>query len=165
MLGARDTAYRVHGGTGERSLGDLTIEPNGQSEPTYCECCGNRSQTIWGYIYDGNLPRAAYFVQWTLESLDHFPNLDFLIGTWGDDSISDRQLISWVFDPTQGNSGGFTVVDSQTRPAASSSLCAEALTRERVLADSGLFTRSKQMLDAVWSNDPRIEELRRRASA
>ncbi len=123
------------------------------------------SHTIWGYIYDGNAPRAAYFVQWTDGSLEHPPNLDFLIGTWGDDSIADKKLISWVFDPTLEQVGGFSVIDSQDRPAASSGLCSEALTRAQALSNADLLALSKQMIDTVWLHEPRLEELRRRASA
>ena len=42
---------------------------------------------------------ASYFLQWTRGTPGHFPNLDFLIGTWGDDTINDRKLVSWLYSP------------------------------------------------------------------
>lgn len=139
---------------------DLRVEPGGENEATRCECCGRVSRTVWGYVYEESGPIAAYFVQWTRHAAEHLPNLDFLVGTWGDDSVHDKRLVSWVFDPKQGSGGSFMVVDGTARPAAGSNLCSQALTREQVVGDSHLLELAKSMIDAVWLGDPRIEEVR-----
>ena len=143
---------------------DLRIEPAGENAPTYCECCGNESRSIWGYVYRGQNALAAYFVQWTRGSAKHSPNFDFLVGTWGDDSVPDKKLISWVFHPTHEAGGSFMAVDAATRPAAQSSLCSQALSREQVVLDSELVELSTKLIDAVWLGDSRVEEVKRLAS-
>ena len=100
---------------------------------------------------------ACYFVQWTRGQPEHFPNLDFLIGSWGDDTKNDRVLVSWLYSASRDQ---FMIVDSGTRPASRSGLCSQAMTREQVLSDSALLQRAKDQLDAVWLGDKRIEEVK-----
>ena len=56
---------------------NLNIQPEGESQPTLCECCGNETKTVWGYINDGDKTVSAYFVQWTYNKKEHSPNFDF----------------------------------------------------------------------------------------
>ena len=146
-------------------MNDLRIEPSGESEPTYCECCGKESRSVWGYIYQGSDALAAYFVHWTRGTATHSPNFDFLVGTWGEDSGKDKRLIAWVFHPTHESGGSFMAIDAANRPGAKSPLCGHALSREQVIRDSDLMDLSVRMIDAVWLGDSRIEEIKHLASA
>ena len=139
---------------------DLRTEPSGESGG-HCDCCGKETRTIWGYIYSDERAVAAYFLQWTRDTPEHLPNLDFLVGTWGDDMIQDRILVSWLYSPS---AAGFMVIDSADRPAAKSSLCARALARDEVLADADLLALTAEFVDVVWINDPRAQEVKELAS-
>jgi hypothetical protein len=139
---------------------NLHIEIGGENKPTLCECCGNETKTIWGYIYDGDNAVSAYFVQWTCNKKEHSPNFDFLIGTWGDDFINDKKLISFIYNPTNEDGGEFMVIDSSERPAANSALCTVALSREEVINDGDIMGSVTDMIDAIWLGDPRIEEIK-----
>jgi len=112
---------------------------------------------VWGYVHEGERTVAAYFVHWTVGSPDHFPNIDFLFGSWGNDEVNDRVLTSWVYNPHENS---FMVIDSGARPAAKSTLCSHALRREEVLAAPGLKGLASRCLDAVWLQDERVRELR-----
>lgn len=133
----------------------LEVEPNGESGG-HCDCCGHETRTIWGYVHKGEQTLASYFVQWTRNAPTHFPNIDFLVGTWGHDNINDKKLISWQYNPA---SPSFMVIDSTTRPLAKSQLCARALTREDVKSNSSLMASTAELLDAIWLGDPRILEV------
>jgi hypothetical protein len=87
----------------------------------------------------------------------HFPNLDFLIGTWGDERVHDRKLVSWLFNPA---GKGFMAIDSASRPAAKSGLCAQTLTRADVINDNSLMGFTTELIDAVWLGDPRVQEIK-----
>src|SRR5690349_9021300 len=100
----------------------LRVQPDGESGG-HCDCCGNETRTIWGYVHSGEQTIACYFLQWTRRAAKHFPNFDFLMGTWGDNNINDRKLVSWLYNPSAQS---FMAIDSSTRPAASSPLCARA---------------------------------------
>src|SRR5436305_1716724 len=98
---------RVHnrhpaGGRSTLTLGVMSdllrVEPSGGSSGR-CDCCGNETRTIWGHVRSGEQIVACYFLQWTRRMPQHFPNLDFLVGTWGDDGVHDRRLVSWLFNP------------------------------------------------------------------
>jgi hypothetical protein len=136
----------------------LRVEPNGESGG-HCDCCGNETRTIWGHIYAEENVAACYFLQWTRHEPSHFPNLDFLIGTWGDNAPKDRKLVAWLYNPSAAS---FMAIDSASRPAAKSSLCNRALSRDEVLSDSRLMDVATQMIDAVWIGDPRVQELKTR---
>jgi len=134
----------------------LIIEPIGQSGG-HCDCCGHESQTVWGNISSDGAMVACYFVHWTRGQPEHYPNLDFLIGSWGDDTKHDRVLVSWLYSASRSQ---FMIVDSQSRPAARSDLCSQALTRDQVLSNPELVEEAKAVLDAVWLGDKRIEEVK-----
>jgi len=137
---------------------DLKIEPSGESEGV-CECCGNVSKTVWGYVHAPERAIAAYFVQWTHGNGEHPSNFDFLIGTWGDETVHDKRLVSFAYRASGHDEGGFMAIDSGNRPAASSPLCARATTRDEVIHDSDLMGLATALIDAVWL-DPRIDEVR-----
>ncbi len=133
----------------------LQVKPAGESSG-YCECCGNETRTIWGYIYDCERPVACYFVQWTRGQPTHFPNFDFLIGTLADENAPDGRLVSWVYNPSAES---FMAIDSGSRPAAKSPLCARALTREQVTSNAGEMETATSFIDAVLVGDLRVSEI------
>jgi hypothetical protein len=134
----------------------LSVEPTGESQGL-CDCCGRTSRTVWGYVHSSDSTIAAYFVQWTVGASEHMPNLDFLIGTWGDNKVNDRVLSAWVFNPSHNS---FMITDASKRPAARSSLCSRALNREETLSLPNVKAISASCLDAVWLQDQRIAEIR-----
>ncbi len=134
----------------------LSVEPTGESHGL-CECCGKASRTVWGYVHESERTIAAYFVHWTVGESEHLPNLDFLIGTWGNDKVNDRVLSAWLFNPSQNS---FMITDAAQRPAASSTLCSHALSRDETLALPSVRAIAASCLDAVWLQDPRIAEIR-----
>jgi hypothetical protein len=134
----------------------FAIEPTGQSDG-HCKCCGSESRTVWGNISLDGAMVACYFVHWTRAQTEHYPNLDFLIGSWGDNAKNDRVLVSWLYSASRQQ---FMVIDSGSRPAARSELCSQALTRAQVLASPELLQKAKGVLDAVWLGDKRIEEVK-----
>ena len=139
---------------------NLRVAPDAESGG-HCDCCGNEIRTIWGYVYGQDAPLAAYFVSWTRESAEHYPNIDLLMGTWGNDAINDRRLVAWLFNPA---SPSFMVVDAANRPAARSRVCSVALTRAEALADEDLMQAARSVLDAIWIGDERVNEIKRLAN-
>jgi hypothetical protein len=137
---------------------DFHVMTDGESAGQ-CDCCGNATRTVWGYVDEGDRTVAAYFVSWTRNKPDHYPSIDFLVGPWGSEFVRNKQLIAWLYNPMMAG-GSFMVVDSAARPAARSDLCAAALTRQDVLADAALFQSCKQLLDAIWMQDERLDELK-----
>lgn len=134
----------------------LTVEPTGQGGG-HCDCCGHETRIVWGNICADAVMVATYFVHWTRGRQPHFCNLDLLVGTWRERVEQGQTLSSWIYNSAREQ---FMAIDSTTRPAAESNLCTRALTRDQVLADPELMADLRALLDAVWSGDPRIAEVR-----
>ena len=139
---------------------EFTVETSGSNDYGPCECCGNRSRTVWGYLRRGGYPIAAYFVQWTLTRLhDHGANFDLVLGKWGEGtSPADRQIVAVAYRIIDGGPQ-FMVIDAANRPVArNANLATTALGRDQVIG-TPLASEVFAMLDAIWLGDRRIEEL------
>jgi len=128
----------------------------GGSNDVACECCGERSRTVDGFLYEDGIARAGYLVQWTRGHVDeHGANFDFIVGPWGEDAgATARSAVSLVYH----RDSGFTVIDAADRPAARSDLAGRALPRADVVG-SDLAQKVFAMADLVWLCDERISEI------
>jgi len=137
-------------------MSELSIERSGIRDSEACECCGDCSRTIWGYVYRGNIAEAAYFVQWTLGHVDrHGANFDLIVGKWGEcTNRSDRTLVSLEFRRTD-NGPAFMVIDSSGRPSASSDLVGRTLARNEIV-DTQIAKTAFEIVDALMDLDERI---------
>ena len=144
---------------------EFTVETSGSNDHGPCECCGNRSRTVCGYLRRGGHAAAAYFVQWTLTRVhDHGANFDLVLGKWGDGtSPADRQIVAVAYRII-GGVPQFMVIDAATRTVArNTDLATTALGRDQVIG-TPLASEVFAMLDAIWLGDRRIEELAGKAA-
>ena len=131
------------------------LEPGGMNDLA-CECCGQRSRTVDGFLHEDGATRAGYLVQWTRGHVSkHGANFDLIIGRWGEEAGRDeRFVVSLVYHQETG----FTVIDAADRPAAESDLAARALARKEVIG-TDLAAEVFAMVDLVWLRDARISEI------
>ena len=54
--------------------------------------------------------------------------------------------------------GGFTIIDSEARPANNPKLCGKALKREEIIG-TPFAQEAFQLVDAIWMQDPRIDDV------
>jgi hypothetical protein len=73
-------------------------------------------------------------------------------------SSKDREAISVVYHNTLERCG-FMVVDAKNSPAGQSELVCRALRREEVIGTE-LAEKTFALLDAIWLQDVRIDEVR-----
>ncbi len=138
---------------------ELSIEPSGSFDCGPCECCGGNSRRVWGYAHRADHTEAAYFVQWTLGHVDeHGAHFDLILGRWGEGADPrDRSAVSLEFRRTD-HGPAFMVIDAASRDFASKELVGRALARSEVLG-TPLATRAFAIVDAIWLQDARIEEI------
>jgi hypothetical protein len=138
---------------------ERTIEVDGSSDFGPCDCCGNMSRTVWGYVHRGAATEAAYFVQWTMGAVDlHGANFDLIIGQWGEESASsDRQAVSLAFRRLESGPS-FMVIDAGDRPVASSDIVGTCLRRDDVVGTPAA-KQAFEIVDAIWLQDRRIAEI------
>ncbi len=137
---------------------NLRVEPQ-TSNDGHCDCCGDTTRTVNGFISTPEATVAAYFVSWTVGAVaSHGANFDFIIGSWGERaSPDDRAAVALELRIIEGRPQ-FMVRDAAGRPVASSDLVARALRRTEVI-DTPLAQQVFDLVDAVWVQDPRIAEV------
>jgi hypothetical protein len=136
----------------------LTVVPDKTFEPTLCECCGEMTLGVSGWIEDSDKTLAAYLIHWTQSSKEHDASFDLIFGEWGDrTTASDRSVASFAYRPSKNS---FMVIDSCTRPAGQSNdLASFPLTRQEIVG-TPLAPYLFGLLDAIWLQDSRIAGIR-----
>ena len=136
----------------------LAVNEDSVFSSDLCECCGQRTHSLSGWLSDSTGTIAAYLMYWTESRPDHNANIDLVIGKWGDSaSPTDRKGASLIYNCA---GGGFMVIDAASRPFSSSQdLFTLALSREDIIGTS-FAAELFRMTDAIWQQDTRIDEVR-----
>lgn len=137
----------------------LTIEPTGANDTGVCECCGHMSRCVWGLVHTPKQTLACYFVHWTLNGVrDHGANFDLIVGPWSDGaSARDRVLVAMEYRLLESGPA-FMVIDSNHRPAATSELVGQALSRDEVIGQP-IAREAFDIVDTILAQDVRVAEL------
>jgi hypothetical protein len=137
----------------------LTIYPENENTFGPCDCCGEMTRRVWGYVYRSDEALAAYYVEWTPRHDGSQANFDIMISKWGEDtSASDRQAVAVEFRKLD-TGPAFMVIDAETRNVSTNSLISSALAREEVIG-TPLAKEIFSICDLIYVEDPRISELR-----
>lgn len=137
----------------------LTIETSGEKSFGPCDCCGEMTKRVWGFVYEADAALAAYFVEWTPGHEANSATFDLILGVWGEGTDnSERKAISLEFRKLESGPA-FRVIDATIRPTASSSLISEALSRDAVIG-AAIASEAYRICDAVYLEEPRLEWLR-----
>lgn len=138
---------------------ELIIEPDNERTFGPCQCCGNMTRRVWGYVNRGEAIVAAYFVEWTPGHVERSANFDLILGRWGPDAgPKDRKAVAVVFREIE-TGPAFAVVDATDRPVAASPLVSEALNRQQVIGKP-IAETVFAVCDTIFLQDPRIGALR-----
>jgi hypothetical protein len=140
-------------------MSEITLEPTGSSDFERCECCGQKSRTVWGLARRDGGAHAAYFVHWTLGKVaDDGAHFDLILGRWGDSATkADRYAVALEYRRTE-QGPAFMVIDATERPIAHKELVGRALRRNEVIGTT-LATHAFELVDAIWLKDRRISEV------
>jgi hypothetical protein len=135
------------------------IEPEDERITGRCECCGNISRSVWGFVRRDREPFAAYFVHWTQGHVaDSGANFDLILGEWGEGTRpQDRCTVSLIYRFTDSGAG-FMVIDAGTRDLAQSDLVCQALSRAEVIGQP-IAHDVFMLCDAILTQEERVAEL------
>ena len=138
----------------------LVVEPTEGKDFGPCPCCGGITRRVWGFLYREGQAEAAYFVEWTLGHVArHGAHVDLIIGRWGEGAgRSGRFAVSLEYRHTE-TGPWFMVIDAGSREVSRSELVGRSMSREEVIG-TPLAKQVFEMVDAIWLNDDRIEEVR-----
>ncbi|MCA9606501.1 MAG: hypothetical protein KC619_12935 [Myxococcales bacterium] len=142
---------------------NITIEPTKQSETD----CGEHgiSRTVWGYLYVEEVPRAVYYVQWTVDrERENGANVDLVMGEWGDDATPEQRVAVSLVYRIGPDGPEFKSIDPDARPHAQSGLAAHFIPGRHVLGNP-VGADAYAFLHAVFGQDPRVQALVQAAQA
>jgi hypothetical protein len=139
------------------------IEATERKDSEPCECCGEYTRRIRGFVHSEERAEAAYIVEWTrCKVAEHGANFDLIIGRWGEGAeATDRFAVSLEYRQTE-TGPWFTVIDASSREVSRSELVGKALPRSEVIG-TPLAKRVFDMVDSVWCSDSRVEEIKQSA--
>lgn len=144
---------------------NIRVEPTKSNDTGPCDCCGQMSRTVWGYLYVDDVSRAVYYVQWTLNQVPrHGANVDLVMGDWGDGSTSAKRVAVSLVYRVGPNGPEFGSIDPGERPHASSGLADHRIPGRHVLGNP-VGADAYAFLHAIFGQDPRVAELVQAAQA
>src|SRR5215510_2407829 len=137
---------------------DLTIVLDGGGDIDNCDCCGNASRSVWGFVECEENAVAVYYVRWALGKPEHGADFDLILGRWGDDaSAEDRFAVSLLYRLAD-EGAGFMIGDAGKIAAGRSELVSRGLTRDEVVG-TPLGEDCFAIVDAIWLQDTCIHEV------
>jgi hypothetical protein len=141
----------------------LTINPDDERTFGPCQCCGNMTRRIWGYVTQDTMTIAAYFVEWTPGHIEKAANFDLILGKWGSDATpADRKAVALDFRQLESGPA-FRVINAADRPVSTNKLVSDALERDQVIG-LPIAQTVFAICDTVFLEDPRVSPLRERNS-
>lgn len=141
----------------EKPTSVYEVETTGESGGK-CDCCGNDSRCVWGFVHEVNGPTvAAYFMHWSVGHLiDPGANLDVVLGPWGDGTTSkDRYGVSLLHREQEDGAPSLMVIDAAGRPVGDGTLATTMLERDDVIG-TPLAPQVFSIVDAIYEQDGRF---------
>jgi hypothetical protein len=136
-------------------MSDYRIEPGSLSSGT-CDCCGERSTSLTGFVYRDESERAVYYLRWTVGKPDDGAVLAIAIGAWtGDAPPSQRACVGLECQLVDG-APAFRVIDAVDTPWGDVAVLGKKLTRAQALA-SPLSKEAFAIVDRLVADEIRTE--------
>jgi hypothetical protein len=147
-------------GEPEEPLINYDVEPDSDLTSGVCECCGNASRQITGFVHVGEATRAGYSFHWTTHRFPEHPaNIDLVIGRWGEDAPADQRFVVSMLLTLRDGRPDVLVIDAPDRPIANKTeLASRALNRDQVIG-TPVAGEVFGLIDAIFLKDPRVPEL------
>ena len=141
----------------EKFTEELTVSPTEQSS-FECADCKLESRRVWGYVSDDlNSAIAVYYVTWTPANPSHAPHFDLIVGAWGDTATPADRCVASLELHNFDDGPGFVVVDAVSDTFTK--IAKKALVRDEVVG-TALAKQLFGLIDAIWTQDPRVAEMR-----
>jgi len=138
-----------------RQMAKITIEQGPEQEPKYCTCCGNKTLTVHGFVYNDNNAYAVYFASWTLGHRERGVSMAIGLGEWGDGSSPEKRRSMGLECRTTGDQYQFVVIEPEQSPWGKSEFLGRMLPREKALDDIQI-KEFFQIADHIIQEDPRV---------
>lgn len=136
---------------------NIRIEPTKHNDVD----CGEHgtSRTVWGFVYVDEVPRAVYYVQWTLgQEREKGANVDLVMGEWADDATPEQRVAVSLVYRVGPDGPELKSIDPNGRPHAQNGLAAHLIPGRHVLGNP-VGADAYAFFHAVFGQDPRVAAL------
>ena len=131
------------------------VEPEA-GEFVLCDCCGTKTQKIWGWVHQGDATLLCYYMRWSEGHPESGADINLQIGKWGKDAEpADRFCVSLNLFLQDNQKPAFMVVDARPDFFGEGKSALNGLLRSDVI-DTPLAAAVFAAIDAIWCQDERI---------
>ncbi|MBO6719320.1 MAG: hypothetical protein JJ913_15285 [Rhizobiaceae bacterium] len=132
---------------------DYQIEQIGEGGG-HCDCCGDTTRRVWGFVKYYDEPFGAYYLGWTVGKPDHGAAFDLVLGNWSEDApSSSRFAVSLDYRLIDG-SGAFMVVDAEDRiPTQDGKPMFDVALKRTDVIGTALAPEVFAIVDAIFMSD------------
>lgn len=134
---------------------EFKLELGDEQVVSACECCGQRSTTVHGFVYASGAPFAVYYAGWPICAQKPAIVLAIATGKWSDDSTAaDRVSMGFSVKSTSSQIT-FSVLDPSETPWGETPLFGKMLPRINAIRHAS-WQCTIQVAEYVVTEDPRI---------
>ncbi|MFD6390039.1 hypothetical protein [Nocardia sp. NPDC060259] len=137
--------------------GTLTVDPDQRQIRRYeCPCCAEPVERTWNMVSRDGIAYAAYFANsYHHADQDHDTWIDVIIGTWGEDSMTDHVTFGCRVGPVKNSPAPAATLVAACQDGSASELHGVVLSREDGLVHPRL-PEFWSVVDYVLANDPTV---------
>jgi len=128
------------------------VEPAGAKEHE-CDCCGNTSHTVWGYVSEAGAARAVYYTGWVEGHADRLVSITIGLGLWGEGTTAADRRSFGIDVRSIDRTPQMMITDHPF--VDEPDLLGHLLPREEALVDPAIGDLW-DVADAIVTDDPRV---------
>jgi hypothetical protein len=134
---------------------DLSLETGPQEAGAICDCCGTRSTTVHGFVYESGDAFAIYYAGWSVQHPERGVTMAIATGEWSEGSGPADRVSIGVEARSHETEIHFSVLEPNQSPWGETQLFGEMLPREKALQHPSL-RKTLEVAELVVREDPRV---------
>ena len=133
----------------------LSLELGPQEAGSICDCCGVRSTTVHGFVYQSGDAFAIYYAGWSGQHPERGVTMAIATGEWSDGSTSADRVSIGLQARSHEGAIHFSVLEPNQSPWGKTHLFGEMLPRDKALQHPSL-RKTLEVAELVVREDPRV---------
>jgi hypothetical protein len=134
---------------------ELALEMGPQDLGIECDCCGVRSTTVHGFVYQRGNAFAVYYAGWSQKHPDRGVTLAIATGEWGEGSSPADRVSIGLKARSSEDEIQFTVLTADESPWGDTPMFGKMLQRKEALSHPRL-AQTFAIADLIVDKDERV---------
>jgi hypothetical protein len=133
----------------------LSLEMGPQDAGSICECCGTRSTTVHGFVYESGDAFAIYYAAWSGQHPERGVTMAIATGEWSEGAGAADRVSIGVQARSREEDIHFSVLEPNKSPWGETPLFGAMLPRDKALQHPSL-RKTLEVAELVVREDRRI---------